>query len=392
MAYSPHIRHFLSDTKQPVCKESKIWNKQLPVQRSYFNNLTVPSDEHNISYNEYFKAIDTFFKEDRFESLLSAVRSYLKSEIDVYDLKEIGIFLKKHGALYHPARVEVMVKNKNLSFAVNVAISKEGRKYIQKEQAILKRLEKKFPFFPSIYHFREISLTDHKEKIPMFMAQWMDGFHEFHISHDKTSDKRGIILWDQAKGNFFLSKDHTMKLYCQAAKILTCLYNLETFEEVAFWNHAAGDFIVGISDDNKIELKLITVRSYKALFEIHERDPLIILEALLIFLINMSIKMRLDRLDGIGEIAWAHKNAVKGTIKGFFKGLSLKPEVKELPDTPLACFKYYFSKLSQKDIYDLSLCLFKRWNKASPETPVIKKHLKYHALELYDAIYSTNLP
>ena len=54
------------------------------------------------------------------------------------------------------------------------------------------------------------------------------------------------------------------------------------------------------------------------------RDIQALLDALLVFFLNLTIRMRLDRQDGIGEIVWADDIAIKGTLQGFLEGLALK--------------------------------------------------------------------
>ena len=99
----------------------------------------------------------------------------------------------------------------------------------------------------------------------MFLGEWFEGYNEFHISLDPADEKHKIIVWDHEHGNYFLSTDQTKALYRQAAKILTCYYNVETFEQISSWHHAAGDFVLKCQND-EIDLKLITVRQYRPMF------------------------------------------------------------------------------------------------------------------------------
>ena len=62
------------------------------------------------------------------------------------------------------------------------------------------------------------------------------------------------------------------------------------------------------------------------------------LQALLIFFLNLSIRMRLDRYDGVGDIVWADGLVVQSTLDGFFEGLALKPSVASMPDSIDKCF------------------------------------------------------
>ena len=77
-----------------------------------------------------------------------------------------------------------------------------------------------------------------------------------------------------------------------------------------------------------MEMKLITVRQYAAMFENKitknntDSDIYLMLEAMLVFFLNLSIRNRIDRLDGVGEIVWSDNISVEGTLRGFLKGLS----------------------------------------------------------------------
>jgi hypothetical protein len=44
---------------------------------------------------------------------------------------------------------------------------------------------------------------------------------------------------------------------------------------------------------------------------------------LLIFFLNLSIRMRLDRYDGVGDIVWADGPVVQSTLDGVMDGLAL---------------------------------------------------------------------
>jgi hypothetical protein len=72
------------------------------------------------------------------------------------------------------------------------------------------------------------------------------------------------------------------------------------------WHHAAGDFVIRV-DGEKTSVKMITVRDYVPMAGI-ETEPdseQAILDALVIFFIHLSVRMRLDRLDGVNEVVWA---------------------------------------------------------------------------------------
>jgi len=103
-----------------------------------------------------------------------------------------------------------------------------------------------FSFVPKVYGTGEVFTKDN-HYISMFLGEWFEGFNEFHISRDPADGKNKIVVWDNQQSNFFLSADQIMELYRQATMILTSYYNIETFEQIFSWHHAAGDFVLKTS-------------------------------------------------------------------------------------------------------------------------------------------------
>ena len=141
-----------------------------------------------------------------------------------------------------------------------------------------------------------------------------------------------------------------------------------------------------------LDVKLITVRRYAPFLKNLTRiknstnDIELILQALLIFFLNLSIRMRLDRLDGVGDVVWADKLAVHSTLAGFIKGLGLKPPVQFFPDSVDRCFMYYLSNCTKDDLYDLSKTVISSYHPHAPELAVVKQNLNEQVEALEQAI------
>ncbi len=89
-------------------------------------------------------------------------------------------------------------------------------------------------------------------------------------------------------------------------------------------------------ENGQMACKLITVRQYAPRLEFHKRSPENQVTAMLLFFANLTIRMRLDRLDGVGETVWARDHSVEATIKGVVDGLRRNVENQqdqELGDT-----------------------------------------------------------
>lgn len=385
MLNAPQFKYFLSHKKNPVQKNSQTWTALLPMsrkQRPYDVGIC-------LSHGDYFTAVRNFLEQNRSEIITRAVSQHMHREVRSEEIEEINIFLEKHGEFYHPARIETVLHGTAIPFVLNVAISDFGKRCIQREYGLLKQLNEDFPFsfLPKVYGQGRVSIAG--DEIGMFLGEWFKGYNEFHISLDPADEKHKIVVWDYEHGNYFLTTDQSTNLYRQAARILTGYYNVNTFEQILFWHHGAGDFVLKCQN-NRIDLKLITVRQYSPLFE-NDRinkdpDAELILEALLVFFLNLTIKMRLDRLDGVGEIVWSDDIAVVGTLKGFFEGLALKPPIISIPGPLIDCFRNHLLCCSQSDLFGLSQAMVDAYNPKSPEIPVIKKNLKRHVKILFNAI------
>ncbi len=258
---------------------------------------------------------------------------------------------------------------------------------------LLKMLDTDYPdsFVPKVYSQGTVFTKMDQVETRMFLGEWFEGFHEFHISIDPSDGKYKMVVWDHERGNFFLTTQQTMDLYRQAAKILTYYYNIETFEHIFSWHHAAGDFVLKCQKDD-VELKLVTVRQYRSMFEDNiasehiDPDAKLIVEALLVFFLNMAIKMRIDRLDGVGDIVWSDDVALKGILKGFFEALALKPKISAFAEPLNECFRQHLLSCSPADFFDLNQALVCTYPLQAPEVPVIRQHLGKHVEGLYNAV------
>ncbi len=382
------FNYFLSDENYYIEKGSDLWNVLLPCDRESFAEESKHDITHGITYGDYFCAVTLFLENNNFEIIIRAVSESLKHNIKSEDIEQINIFLEKHGEFYHPARLQVKLSENILTFALNCALSDPGRNCINREYKILKKLGHNFslPYVPEIYGIGSVCVKESAGNMTIFLGEWFKGFNEFHISKKKRG---GIIVWDQKKGNFFLSPENVLQLYTQASMILTCYYNIETFEQIFPWHHAAGDFILK-KEQEKLFLRLITVRQYAPMLENIDascQDTESMLDALFLFFLNLSIRMRLDRFDGVGEIAWADNIAVHGVLNGVMEGLALK-SVSGFTRPVNICFMEYLLELSKTELSDTLQFVADSYNHRSPELDIIKKSIGEHGDTLYAVINS----
>ena len=364
MPYTPQFSYFISSLETPVSPNSSLWRQPLPLSRHFSGENAAIS----MRQGEYFQTLRTFLENDGCEIICRALTRRLQQNVKPQDIREIYICLEKHGEFYHPARIDVLARDQKVSFVLNVAVSETGIETIKNEYYYLTKLNDEFSscFLPEVYGFGEVASRGDR-KIRMFLGHWFEGYNEFHISRDPSDKRKKILVWDDIRSRFYLSLEQSADLYRQAAKILTYYYNVESFEQIFSWHHGSGDFVVNI-DNGDLDVKLVSARGYAPL--------------LLIFFLNLTVRMRLDRYDGVGDIVWADGTAVQGTVAGFFDGLALKPSVASMPDSLDRCFRYYLSVCTEEDLYELSNAAVKTFHRRAPEVRVIKQNLKAHVEEL----------
>jgi len=388
----PEIKYYLAVAENTVQKEDRIWSTPIPMRREHS-----PANGGSVlSHGDYFLGVLKFLKKNRFKILAAALSQHQGRDVTYEEIDEIRIFLEKHGEFYHPARIEADLQGLTVLFVVNVAVSHVGKSRIQKEYRFLQKLNIDFPFdfLPKVYGLDRVFIKDDTLEIRLFLGEWFEGFCEFHVSCDPLDKTLKIVVWDPQHGNRSLTIDQSGALYRQMAMILTSYYNVETFEQISLWHHAAGDFVIRCQND-KIDVKLITVRQYGPMFagdaskeiETHGQNPLKILEALLVFFLNLAIRMRLDRLDGVGEIVWSDRVAVRQTLQGVLDALALKPPVGRFKKPLADAFREHLRSCTRTELSDLNQALVDTYHPRSPDVPVIKNHLKQHIDDLYCAIH-----
>ncbi len=340
-----------------------------------------PSQGPAVKFGQYFEGIADVISRDGYGLLVDATARQLGRDVSTNDIEEILIYSEKHGSDYHPARIEVVVGETCAAFVMNVAITARGTARLCREFEVLEHLNRKydFLFLPRTYFQGEAFLPS----MFMFLADWFQGYHEFHLSIDKTDHSLRLVLWDPERGFCCLSGQQTWQVYTQAAKIMTLYYDIETFEQIFPWHLAAGDFVVRAQGES-IDVKLITARQYAPMLAFAEGVPAH--EALLFFLLNLCLRMRLDRLDGSGAVAWADDVCVDATLEGFVAGLGTKERQGVIQTGFVDGFLSYLRLLAIEDLSYGFHALVDACDQAAPDIPVVRGHLERHISKLHSAV------
>ena len=372
--------YFLSDDPEPVHGNNPLWDTVLPQDRhQHPRPETAPADE-TLTYGEFFEAVSMFIGTHLSDYISKAIFYTVKRTIASHEISRIHIHLEKHGAFYHPARIVLLLADCRISLVLNVAISTLGKNTIKNEYGLLRQLGNRTSpaWVPRVFGYDRVGI-DGQRYAQMFLGEWFEGFHEFHVSEETGLHKTGIRVWDPENGHLFLSRNQTRHVFELTAMVLTVYYNIETFEQITSWHHAAGDFVVCLHGDEP-SLKLITVRAYKPFINVSEEDVGLetILNTLLVFLLNLSIRLRVDRMDGVGDVAWVEADVVPGIISGFFKGLVLQAENSHIPHDLIEAFKTFLLHLPEMDIRDILKGIVHQIDPKSPDLAVIKQNIDNH--------------
>ncbi|MFH0933385.1 MAG: hypothetical protein V1832_03590 [Nitrospirota bacterium] len=366
----PPIRYLVSSPYGDIPADENKWD--LPLE----------GDELKTSYRIYFHSIRDFLSQDEFKPFLSSLSQKLGKEIHLKEVNEIIVRTEKHGLLYHPASIESILKEGRAKFGLNVAISDMGRHWLEEEYRALRKLHTKFnlPYLPRVYCFSELNA------LSFLLEDWFEGYHEFHISKDNEGTQR-LKLWDFDYGYTYLSSEQSFELYRQASQILTLYYDLSDFSQIFPWHHAGGDFVVKM-ENNVIDVRLTTARRYEPFIGFADEDTLNPILALCYYLLNLTIRMRLDKVDGLGEVVWADDKCVKATLTGFFEALKSKGELKHY----LGQADDFLSLLQSFSVDDLKILVSPLLDqyRGTGDFPVIISNLDKHIGELNTTLQ--NLP
>ncbi|MEN8806351.1 MAG: hypothetical protein ABF291_02660, partial [Desulfobacterales bacterium] len=205
---NPRVAYFLASDDRPVDKNSPRWRMPLPLGPADVAQSGEPVGGAMVTYGDYFTVVHRFLEGERFVTLTGAVRERLGQSITAADLGTVRIYLEKHGHFYHPARITVAVANRRPAFVVNVAVTKIGRSYLREDFDNIRQLNDRFRyrFLPQVYCKGEATLPGRSRRLEMYLGEWLEGYHEFHLSGEPAEMNSRLVVWDPVKGAHLLSK------------------------------------------------------------------------------------------------------------------------------------------------------------------------------------------
>jgi hypothetical protein len=319
---------FISGEENQVFPGSPLWEFPLSGGNIGFAShihSEYTTKDSGFTIGDYFLASSMFLSKNDFLILKSGLVIICDISVQTDQICRITLFLEKHGAFYRPLKIQVgLTEHRIYLFVLNGAVSKPGLLLIEKEYQLISGLNKIYlkRYLPQVFGV-DVIKTD-KGSIGIYLGEWFDGFKVFHVTKDQGA--RQVVIWESDGKRHYISETSTLPIYQEISRILTYYYDIETIEQIFPWHHAAGDFIVR-QEDGKVHVRLITIRSYDLLtpFGTNEADKKKhILPSMLFFFLNMTLRMRLDRINGTGRMVMLGEQMVSSTIDGFLSALDEK--------------------------------------------------------------------
>lgn len=388
--HEPQIRYLSSSPYGDIVPDKSRLESPLPLCLSDFDAVRESSNKIGLTYGRYLETIKDFLSRNSYQLLIDAVKNKTGRDIALQDIDGITIRTEKHGAMYHIISIEVITANDTSKFVVTVALSEESKLYLGNDFYWLNYLNNKFPFsyLPHVYHKDQMqyrTLQSTGATMLISLGEWLQGYHEFHLSIESKQQRQKIMVWDTDNGYRYLSDRQSYHLYRLASKILTLYYDMDTFHQISLWHHAAGDFIVRVDGEN-IDLKLVTVRRYEPLIGFSTNQESNKIAALIHFFLHLSIRMRMDRLDGVGDVAWADDFCLDAVMEGFYEALEIKEKMGSTDFINKEELLPSLKQFTPNDWIDMAQATLETYPQPEADVPLIIRNLNKHLERLHAVI------
>lgn len=349
-----------------------------------------PLENHPfLSLGDFFRATRNFFWQGDGERILNAINRQKDPDGKMGKIQELIIRYEKYGTLYQILSTEVVAEDSKWKYAVIAALSPEAKETLERECDLLGRLNSRYAYslIPQIFFKGEV-VSGHQDKtemIDMALSNWFEDYHEWHFSGDKNNAET-ISIWNMEKGYQSATTDVIQEIIRQASKILTLYYDPISNHQIYPWHHGAGDFVVKV-DEEGVDVRLISVRGYDmTISPLKGRitDPL---EPILFFFLNMTVRMRIDKSEGMGDSVWAGAIILPAVLSGFLEGLRQKGEEDKTDNRTREKMLRYLRDISRKALYEKLVRQIEMYRRIDPvDFSCMHDHIEAHADELYHAL------
>ncbi|MFC1863273.1 hypothetical protein ACFL1Z_04895 [Thermodesulfobacteriota bacterium] len=366
----------------------------IPVEKEMLHRpfIVSPMEKHHfLTLGDFFSGIRGFFICDNGTPLKDLIMKRRGENVSLEKIGKIVIRYEKYGVFYHILSIEVESDSFIEKFAMSAAQLPEAKKTLEKEYKLFTHLNQKFnpPYIQQVYRKANIKITrdNNIETFLIMLSNWFEGYHEWHFT-GKQDNAESAIIWDMEKGYHSISQKEITKIILEASKVLTLYYDSGTFHRIYPWHHGAGDFIIRLKKEDT-DVRLISVRGYEPINQLLSDKNLSPIDAIIFFLIEMSIKMRVDKYEGMGDPVWAGDFILSSILEGFNEGLRLKEAKGDFPGLSTKGVIGHLNSISIKDLKSMFFSYLDVYRKTDPvDFGFIDSHSKKHIADLYHVIQS----
>ncbi len=269
-----------------------------------------------------------------------------------------------------------------MTLVLNGAVSDPGFTLVETEFRLLTRLGDEVDpcLIPRV--FGAGTHVTEKGAAGFFLGQWFNGFHEFHVTLTARGDQ--VAVWKDDGTHDQVPWHQAETIYENIAWVLTAYYDIETGHEIFPWHHAAGDFVT----DVRGEVRLITVRGMGLLTEMPfetSDEEVKRLFRLLFYFLNLTLCMRLDRLDGTGPVVWLPDGVLDATVRGMRRSLidrSAQRSQTQDASGQWARFLAFARRFGSDQLYDILTHLLEDRHFSAAEAKLARKNLDSHCARI----------
>jgi len=362
---------------------------QETLQRPF---LLRPFEKHPFfTLGDFFRAVGDFFIQNMDRDRTDVPGESRGRPAGSGEIDSLLIRYEKYGSLYQMASVEVLAGGDRAKYAVSAALAPEAKTVLDDEFELLKGLNRRYrlPYLPQVYFKDDVGIEKEgmADSFVMSLSEWFEGFHEWHFTGEPES-RQVMVIWDQEKGYRHASPHESLEIIRQASKILTLYYDTETYHQIFPWHHGAGDFVVRPRKDG-IDVRLVTARGYEPIVSSVDGEQIDPMTAIGYFFLNMTIKMRLDKAEGMGEPVWAPGFILRAVTEGFLEAVRTKAAKgrDEYHAGSVESLIKILKELSEKNIQSRIHALTLSYKQHDPvDYEVIQRHSEDHAREVHRAI------
>ena len=375
MGFDPEITFHVAGHPDPVDPQSRLWHMPLSGKAGHHEDRAA-----EWTVGDYLESARVFLIRGQGHMLRQALEPLSESRGPI---RSMALCLEKHGAFYHPLKITVIAGADSVTLVLNGAVKDPGFTLIQTEYRLLARLAGQVVpgFIPRV--FGAGTLAAEKGAVGFFLGQWFEGFHEFHVTRTARGDR--VAIWKDDGIRESVPWPRAVRIYENIAYVLTAYYGLDNGHEIFPWHHAAGDFVT----DTGGNVRLITVRGMGLLTEPPSEmtgPEARQLFCLLFYFLNLTLCMRLDRLDGTGPVVWLPDMVLDAAVKGMCRSLADRSALRTgdhassgLP----ARFLEFAKSIGLDRLHGIMSHLLEDRHFSSAEIQLAGKHMASHCQEIF---------